>query len=239
MGSHSVLQEIFLTQGSNPGLLYCRQIIYHLSHQGSLVGGPIIIIGRNIWSWEKTLEIISATLAYWKVKDELPLPLRRQDKLPSTTAFAVCTTNGPRLNDPLENQCFFFPSYTSALNHRWFSGSNNWRPVFPFEGFQQNDRCLRIFPSNDLTKKVNLYHNIASLLGIKWIKCYNKLVYHALSQSQPHYSFHQNLSNHLYDLMSKLQLVKESHLCPMKPERILMFFSNLSSTYYAGPQKHS
>ena len=28
---------IFLTQGSNPGLLHCRQIIYHLSLQGSLI----------------------------------------------------------------------------------------------------------------------------------------------------------------------------------------------------------
>ena len=29
------LQGIFLTQGSNPGLLHCRQILYHLSHQES------------------------------------------------------------------------------------------------------------------------------------------------------------------------------------------------------------
>ena len=29
---HSLLQEIFLTQGSNLGLLHCRQILYHLSH---------------------------------------------------------------------------------------------------------------------------------------------------------------------------------------------------------------
>ena len=27
-----LLQGIFLTQGSNPGLLHCRQILYHLSH---------------------------------------------------------------------------------------------------------------------------------------------------------------------------------------------------------------
>ena len=33
--SHSLLQEIFPTQGSNLGLLHCRQILYHLSHQGS------------------------------------------------------------------------------------------------------------------------------------------------------------------------------------------------------------
>ena len=35
VGGHSLLQGIFSTQGSNLGLLHCRQIIYHLSHQGS------------------------------------------------------------------------------------------------------------------------------------------------------------------------------------------------------------
>ena len=35
VGCHVLLQGIFLTQGSNPGLLHWRQIIYHLSHQGS------------------------------------------------------------------------------------------------------------------------------------------------------------------------------------------------------------
>ena len=33
---HAFLQEIFPTQGSNPGIPHCRQILYHLSHQGSL-----------------------------------------------------------------------------------------------------------------------------------------------------------------------------------------------------------
>ena len=32
VGCHSLLQGIFLIQGSNPGLLHCRQILYHLSH---------------------------------------------------------------------------------------------------------------------------------------------------------------------------------------------------------------
>ena len=32
---HSLLQGVFPTQRSNPGLLHCRQILYHLSHQGS------------------------------------------------------------------------------------------------------------------------------------------------------------------------------------------------------------
>ena len=34
VGCHSLLQGIFLTQGLKPGLLYCRQILQHLSHQG-------------------------------------------------------------------------------------------------------------------------------------------------------------------------------------------------------------
>ena len=34
MSRHSLLQGIFLTQGLNMGLLHCRQILYHLSHQG-------------------------------------------------------------------------------------------------------------------------------------------------------------------------------------------------------------
>ena len=33
VGSHSLLQGIFPTQGSNQGLLHCRQILYHLSYQ--------------------------------------------------------------------------------------------------------------------------------------------------------------------------------------------------------------
>ena len=35
-GSHSLLQEVFPTQGSNPALLHCRWILYHLNHQGVL-----------------------------------------------------------------------------------------------------------------------------------------------------------------------------------------------------------
>ena len=36
VGCHFLLQGIFPTQGSNPGLPHCRQTLYRLSHQGSL-----------------------------------------------------------------------------------------------------------------------------------------------------------------------------------------------------------
>ena len=35
VGCHFLLQGILATQGSNLGLLHCRQTLYHLSHQGS------------------------------------------------------------------------------------------------------------------------------------------------------------------------------------------------------------
>ena len=35
VGSLSLFQGIFPTQGSNPGLPHCRRILYQLSHQGS------------------------------------------------------------------------------------------------------------------------------------------------------------------------------------------------------------
>ena len=40
VGCHSLLQDIFPTQGVNMILLHCGQILYHLSHQGR----PLIMI---------------------------------------------------------------------------------------------------------------------------------------------------------------------------------------------------
>ena len=40
VGCRFLLQGIFPTEGSNPGLLHCRQTLYHLSHQRSLCLDP-------------------------------------------------------------------------------------------------------------------------------------------------------------------------------------------------------
>ena len=42
----SFSRGIFLTQGSNPGLLHCRQMLYPLSHQGS-PGSSQLILGTE------------------------------------------------------------------------------------------------------------------------------------------------------------------------------------------------
>ena len=43
-GCHFLLQGIFLTQGSNPGLLHCRQILYHLNQQGSPIKCVLLLL---------------------------------------------------------------------------------------------------------------------------------------------------------------------------------------------------
>ena len=52
VGCHFLLQEIFLTQGLNPGLPHCRQTLYHLSHQGSPYIWPLIPLLKAppLWS---------------------------------------------------------------------------------------------------------------------------------------------------------------------------------------------
>ena len=46
VGCHALLQGIFATRGSNPGLLHCRQILYQLSHKES----PICL-GEGVGRW--------------------------------------------------------------------------------------------------------------------------------------------------------------------------------------------
>ena len=47
---HALFQGIFPTQGSNPSFPHCRQILYHLSHQGNLHEDRDDDTGRPDWS---------------------------------------------------------------------------------------------------------------------------------------------------------------------------------------------
>ena len=55
---HSLLQGIFPTQGSNLGVLHCRQILYHLRHQKS---------PWNLGSWLKN-EKKKKKKGHWRAK---------------------------------------------------------------------------------------------------------------------------------------------------------------------------
>ena len=48
VGSHSLPQGTFLTQGLNTGPLHCRQILYHLSHQGSHITYTLMVTSGDL-----------------------------------------------------------------------------------------------------------------------------------------------------------------------------------------------
>ena len=69
VGCRSLLQGIFPTQGLKPGLLHCRQSLYHLSHQGSPEERKVDCYSMGIVSIlqdEKFLEIC-CTIVYTTV----------------------------------------------------------------------------------------------------------------------------------------------------------------------------
>ena len=58
VGSLSLLQRIFPTQESNRALLYCRQVLYQLSYQGSPLAWSIMYhLERQCGIWRPTLEV--------------------------------------------------------------------------------------------------------------------------------------------------------------------------------------
>ena len=61
VGSYFLLQGIFLTQGSNPGLPHCRQILYSLSHRGS---PPKCLYYYNFYFRESEIEVHSNFITY-------------------------------------------------------------------------------------------------------------------------------------------------------------------------------
>ena len=74
VGSLSLLQGIFPTQGSNPGLLHCRQILYQLSHKGSQkLDHKEGWAPRNWCFWTVVLEkILESPLDYKNIKPVNP-----------------------------------------------------------------------------------------------------------------------------------------------------------------------
>ena len=84
VGCHSLLQEIFLTQGWNLDLWHCREILYHFSHQGSLTQLLFALLTPS--ATERVCEVASvrlfATLGTVSRQASLSMGFSRQGSLP-------------------------------------------------------------------------------------------------------------------------------------------------------------
>ena len=63
VGCHFLLQGIFPTQGSNPGLQHCRQILYRLSHQRSR-DSPMFAESLIKWVWTHKCGVFFCLIFY-------------------------------------------------------------------------------------------------------------------------------------------------------------------------------
>ena len=114
VGSHSLLQGMFPTLASNPGLPHCRQILYSLSHQGSPWPHRDIvkILRKGMWKLWKILVIYMCgcyVLLLWPL---LSFELARLQVLTGTTLHYIGSAAAsasakslqlcPTLCDPIE-----------------------------------------------------------------------------------------------------------------------------------------
>ena len=65
MGSRSLLQGIFPTQGSNPGLLQCRWIHYQLSHKGIPIELIFPTAGSSPSCW-LSAQVLHKSYPWWE-----------------------------------------------------------------------------------------------------------------------------------------------------------------------------
>ena len=71
VGSLSLLQGIFPTQGSNPGLQHCRQILYHLTHQGQGINKTASYSNRKSSGSLVNSQLLTAGLSHIKITGDI------------------------------------------------------------------------------------------------------------------------------------------------------------------------
>ena len=103
-GSHSLPQGIFLTQGLNPGLLHGKQILNHLSQQGSPI--PIYSLqnfGKYIKPWKRELYFL---FSYYPMKTTIRF-FTMFSFLCTSVSFILFTLHGCDLNNIIMLQSAF------------------------------------------------------------------------------------------------------------------------------------
>ena len=130
MGSLSLLQGIFPIQGSNPGLLHCRQILYQLSHKGSprileWIAYPFSsdLPDPGIKPGSPSLQVDSLpTELSGKPQDHQQSPLLRISS--SSPSFHPIPTHP---HGPCTPVCMHTHTYTQTYDDTWSSPCLQWK----------------------------------------------------------------------------------------------------------------
>ena len=117
VGCHFLLQEIFPTEGVNPGLPHCKQTLYRLSHQGSFYSQEILKSqnnsgkGKQSWrahtSWfENIIKLQWASQVVLVVKNP---PANAGDVRGVGSIPGSGTSSGGAQSNPLQYSCWKIP----------------------------------------------------------------------------------------------------------------------------------
>ena len=102
VGCHFLLQSIFPNQGWNPGLLYCRPILYRLSHQGSPVCWILyFLVHKHIYHTALVSLINMPSGVYFNNNS------RSAWKLPLRCQFLVTLSKSPLVYEFNGDTCIF------------------------------------------------------------------------------------------------------------------------------------
>ena len=133
MGGHALLQGIFPTQGSNLGLLHCRQILYCLSHQGSPPTALVQLKNPQVYHYcyyDSWCYDFCWSGAYWT---QLKALIGRQPSRCSQTWLRWSLSGGPSLLYLLAGVGYRpqhlpvgSPCSLGFLKARWLSSKNEW-----------------------------------------------------------------------------------------------------------------
>ena len=106
VGSISLLQGIFPTQGLNPGLPHCRQTLYQLSHKGSprilgWVAYPFSSRSSRPRNWTGISCIAGAFFTNWAVKEAYEIHFLQS---PLLVAAKITRVNGSTVSEEIFNK---------------------------------------------------------------------------------------------------------------------------------------
>ena len=119
VGSLSLLQGVFPTQGLNPGLPHCRQILYQLSHRGSpriLEWVAYPFSSRSSWPRNGTGVscIAGRFFTNWAIREAKVSVVK---DLPANAGDARDTGLIPDWEDPLEKEMAISRTHACAHTH--------------------------------------------------------------------------------------------------------------------------
>ena len=180
MDCHFLLQGIFPTQGSNPGLPHCRQTLYRLSHKGSQPSYQEILLVlcskpvQNL-ALSPLLHHSKSSHGHFAVlwKDPQPglsastlalLPTARKSLLNlQSVQFSSVAQSCPTLCDPMNCSTPGLPVHHQLLESTKFTSTESVTP------FNHLFLCRLLLLPHSIFPSIRIFPN-ESVLGIRWLK---------------------------------------------------------------------